>query len=197
MPHAHPVTCKSHCGHFLSTCLSTRHHFQNHCSVPTSILGLVSPAPFTDVNSPSSYPHLGTRSLHFSPPLLAASCGSPLQPPTSHPSSTTPCTASAFRPSAPLAALLLWLMQSCGLKHLPVSHSTPLPPAAWSLPSCRSTGPAAYLTHPHGCSVSCFVEVPRLGSNGSCSRQLTPQPQQRGIRATSATYTTAHSNAGS
>ena len=42
------------------------------------------------------------------------------------------------------------------------------------------------------------MEVPRLGSNWSCSRQPTPQPQQRrGIPATSATYTTAHGNAGS
>ena len=32
---------------------------------------------------------------------------------------------------------------------------------------------------------------------GPCSHQLTPQPQQRGIRASSATYTTAHSNTGS
>ena len=42
------------------------------------------------------------------------------------------------------------------------------------------------------------MEVPRLGvENWSCSRWPTPQPQQRRIRAASATYTTAHSNAGS
>ena len=35
------------------------------------------------------------------------------------------------------------------------------------------------------------------GSNWSCSRWPTPQPQQRQIRAASGTYTTAHSNAGS
>ena len=35
------------------------------------------------------------------------------------------------------------------------------------------------------------------GSNQSCSCRPTPQPQQRQIRAASATYTTAHSNAGS
>ena len=34
-------------------------------------------------------------------------------------------------------------------------------------------------------------------SNQSCSRRPTPQPQQRRIRAVSATYTTAHGNAGS
>ena len=41
------------------------------------------------------------------------------------------------------------------------------------------------------------MEVPRLGMNRSCSRWLTPQPQQWGIQATSATYTTAHGNDGS
>ena len=54
--------------------------------------------------------------------------------------------------------------------------------------------------------VFCFVflgphpwhtEVPRLGSNWSCSCQLTPQPQQHRTQATSATYATAHSNTGS
>ena len=39
------------------------------------------------------------------------------------------------------------------------------------------------------------MEVPRLGSNWSCSCRTTPQPQQRQIWATSATYTTAHGNA--
>ena len=39
------------------------------------------------------------------------------------------------------------------------------------------------------------MEVPRLGSNRTCSRQLTPQPQQCGIRVASAGYTTAHGNA--
>ena len=38
---------------------------------------------------------------------------------------------------------------------------------------------------------------PGQGSNWSCSRQPTPQPQQHGIRAASATYTTVHGNAGS
>ena len=37
--------------------------------------------------------------------------------------------------------------------------------------------------------------VPRLGSNQSCSCWPTPQPQQCGIQATSATYTIAHGNA--
>ena len=35
------------------------------------------------------------------------------------------------------------------------------------------------------------------GSNRSCSRWPTPEPQQRRIRAASATYTTAHGKAGS
>ena len=35
---------------------------------------------------------------------------------------------------------------------------------------------------------------PGWGSHRSCSRWPMPEPQQRGIRATSATYTTAHSN---
>ena len=35
------------------------------------------------------------------------------------------------------------------------------------------------------------------GSNWSCSHQPMPEPQQRGIQATSVTYTTAHGNAGS
>ena len=38
---------------------------------------------------------------------------------------------------------------------------------------------------------------PGSGWNRSCSRRPTPEPQQRGIRAASATYTTAHGNAGS
>ena len=37
----------------------------------------------------------------------------------------------------------------------------------------------------------------RQGSNRSCSCRPTPQPQQRGISATPATYTTAHGNIGS
>ena len=41
------------------------------------------------------------------------------------------------------------------------------------------------------------MEVPRLGSNRSCSRRPMPGPQQRGIRAEPATYTTAHRNTGS
>ena len=40
------------------------------------------------------------------------------------------------------------------------------------------------------------MEVPRRG-NQSCSCWLTPQPQPRQIRAESASYTTAHDNAGS
>ena len=39
------------------------------------------------------------------------------------------------------------------------------------------------------------IEVPRLGSNRSCSRQPVPQPQQCQLQAVSATYTTAHGNA--
>jgi len=39
------------------------------------------------------------------------------------------------------------------------------------------------------------MEVPRQGSNRSRSHQLTPEPQQHRIRATSETYTTAHGNA--
>ena len=39
------------------------------------------------------------------------------------------------------------------------------------------------------------VEVPRLGSNWSCSHWPTPQLQQHQIQAASATYTTGHSNA--
>ena len=35
------------------------------------------------------------------------------------------------------------------------------------------------------------------GSNRGCCCQPTPEPQHRGIQAESATYTTAHSNAGS
>ena len=38
---------------------------------------------------------------------------------------------------------------------------------------------------------------PGQGSNWSCSHRPTPQPQQRGIQTASATYSTAHSNAGS
>ena len=41
------------------------------------------------------------------------------------------------------------------------------------------------------------MEVPRQGPNQSCSCRPMPQPQQHGIQATSATYTTAHGNAGS
>ena len=41
------------------------------------------------------------------------------------------------------------------------------------------------------------LEVPGEGSNRSCRRWPTPQPQQGQIQAGSATYTTAHGNAGS
>ena len=41
------------------------------------------------------------------------------------------------------------------------------------------------------------MEVPRLRVNQSCSCWPPPQPQQSGIRASSATYTTTHSNPGS
>ena len=41
------------------------------------------------------------------------------------------------------------------------------------------------------------MEIPRLGSNRKCSHWPTPEPQQHGIGATSATYTTAQGNAGS
>ena len=39
------------------------------------------------------------------------------------------------------------------------------------------------------------MEVPRPGSNRSCSCRPMPQPQQCQIHTTSATYTTAHGNA--
>ena len=38
------------------------------------------------------------------------------------------------------------------------------------------------------------MKVPRLEANQSCSCWSMPQPQQRRIQATSATYTTVHSN---
>ena len=41
------------------------------------------------------------------------------------------------------------------------------------------------------------MESPRLGVESEPRCQPTPQPQQRRIRASSVTYTTAHSNAGS
>jgi len=45
-----------------------------------------------------------------------------------------------------------------------------------------------------GCTRS-TCKFPGQGSNRSCRCHSTPQPQQHQIRATSATYTTAHSNA--
>ena len=42
-----------------------------------------------------------------------------------------------------------------------------------------------------------YMEVPRLGSNQSCSCWPTPQPQQLQIRAASVIYTTALGSAGS
>ena len=45
--------------------------------------------------------------------------------------------------------------------------------------------------------LSALWRFPGQGSNWSCSHQPMPQPQQFGIWATSATYTTAPSNAGS
>ena len=47
-----------------------------------------------------------------------------------------------------------------------------------------------------GCSRGIW-RFPGEGLNRSCSHQPTPEPQQRRIRAASATYTTAHGNAGS
>jgi len=45
---------------------------------------------------------------------------------------------------------------------------------------------------------SCGIwRFPGYELNQSCIHQPTPEPQQRGIQATSATYTTAHGNAGS
>ena len=41
------------------------------------------------------------------------------------------------------------------------------------------------------------MEVPRLGAESNYSCRPAPKPQPRQIRATSATYTTAHGNAGS
>ena len=46
--------------------------------------------------------------------------------------------------------------------------------------------------HPHS-----IWRSPGYESNRSCSCQLTPEPQQRQIQATCATYTTAHGNTGS
>ena len=53
-------------------------------------------------------------------------------------------------------------------------------------------------------SFACFLkphswhmEIPRLGVQLECSHQPKPQTQQEGIQALSATYTTAHGNAGS
>ena len=43
----------------------------------------------------------------------------------------------------------------------------------------------------------CIWKFPGQGSNRSCSCQLKPQPQQRGIWASSVNYTTAHGNTGS
>ena len=47
-----------------------------------------------------------------------------------------------------------------------------------------------------GCTCSIW-RFPDQGLNRSCSCRPTPQPQQRQIQAVSATYTTAHGNAGS
>ena len=41
------------------------------------------------------------------------------------------------------------------------------------------------------------MEVPRLGSNQSCSCQPTPQPQAQWIQAGSETYAAAYGNNGS
>ena len=49
-----------------------------------------------------------------------------------------------------------------------------------------------FLSRSHG-----IWRFPAQGSNRSCSHQPTPEPQQRGIRAMSATHTTAHGKAGS
>src|SRR5512137_2236721 len=51
---------------------------------------------------------------------------------------------------------------------------------------------AIFLGHSYG-----IWRFPGKGLNRSCSHRPTPEPQQRGIRAASATYTTAHGNAGS
>ena len=47
------------------------------------------------------------------------------------------------------------------------------------------------------CSCGNIWRFPGKGSNRSCRRRPTPEPQQRRIWATSATHTTAHGNAGS
>ena len=47
-----------------------------------------------------------------------------------------------------------------------------------------------------GCSCGIW-RFPGWGSKQSCSHWCMPEPQQRRIRAASATFTTAHSNAGS
>ena len=49
----------------------------------------------------------------------------------------------------------------------------------------------SFLLRPH----PKHMEVPRLGIESDCSCWPTPQPQQRQIRATSATHTTAHGDA--
>ena len=46
-----------------------------------------------------------------------------------------------------------------------------------------------------GATLVAYVSSQARGSNQSCSCRPTSQPHQRGIRATSATYTSAHSNA--
>ena len=52
----------------------------------------------------------------------------------------------------------------------------------------------SFFFYGHTCSIWKFLGQ---GLNGSCSCQPTPQQQQRGIPATSVTYTTAHSDNGS
>ena len=66
--------------------------------------------------------------------------------------------------------------------------------SAASFSSSSLSGPPLtfFQGHPQG-----IRKLPGWGSKQSCGCWPTPQPQQGGIRALSATYTTAHSNAGS
>ena len=66
----------------------------------------------------------------------------------------------------------------------------------WSLVKCIYKKSQEIFFSFYGCT-PWHMEVPRLGSNRSRSCQPTPQPQQHQMWATSATYTPAHSNAGS
>ena len=59
-----------------------------------------------------------------------------------------------------------------------------------------STGLCAGFLTQAGSIFFFFFFLVFLGSNRSCSRWPTPEPLQRRIQVASATYTTAHGNAG-